>query len=98
MVGAQKLLRFSVKAWFPNSTARNKNAQGDGKSFLNRGTVEAHLRPHQFIICEEESINKMSGTLKLNSRSKMKTINFGEKKLLVQMKVHGLIKLGNENT
>ena len=35
--------------------------------------------------------------MKLNSRSKMKTINFGEKKLLVQMKVHGLIKLGNEN-
>ena len=27
----------------------------------------------------------------------MKTINFGEKKLLVQMKVHGLIKFGNEN-
>ena len=27
----------------------------------------------------------------------MKTINFGEKKLLVQIKVHGRIKLGNEN-
>ena len=35
--------------------------------------------------------------MKLNSRSKMKTINFGEKKLLVQIKVHGRIKLGNEN-
>ena len=67
-------------------SARNKNAKAMVKAFSTEGQKR-----------HTESINKRSGTLKLNSGSKMKTINFGEKKPLVQMKVDDLIKFGNEN-
>ena len=77
-------------------SARNKNAKGMVKAFSTEGQ-KRHTSGLINSFCEEESINKRSGTLKLNSGSKMKTINFGEKKPLVQMKVDDLIKFGNEN-
>ena len=77
-------------------TNRNKNAKAMVKAFSTEGQ-KRHTSGLINTFCEEESINKRSGTLKLNSGSKMKTINFGEKKPLVQMKVDDLIKFGNEN-
>ena len=93
---AQNLLIFRVKACFPNSTARNKNAKAMVKAFSTEGQ-KRHTSGLINSFCEEEKINKRSGTLKLNSGSKMKTINLGEKQPLVQMKVNDLIKFGNEN-
>ena len=77
-------------------TARNKNAKAMVKAFSTEGQ-KRHTSGLINSFCEEENINKRSGTLKLNSGSKMKTINLGEKEPLVQMKVNDLIKFGNEN-
>ena len=77
-------------------TARNKNAKAMVKAF----STEGQKRTTSGLInsfCEEEGIDKRSGTLKLNSGSKIKTMHFGEQKPLVQMQVEDLIKFGNEN-
>ena len=77
-------------------TNRNKNAKAMVKAFSTEGQ-KRHTSGLINSFCEEENISKRSGTLKLNSGSKMKIINLGEKKPLVQMKVDDLIKFGNEN-
>ena len=45
-------------------------------------------------ICEDENVNKRTGTLTLPSGSKEKVINFGKKETLPQVSIDDLVKLG----
>ena len=77
-------------------TARNKNSKELVKAFSTEGQ-KRHTSSLLNSFCEEEKIDKRTGTLKLNSGAKIKTINFGEKKPPSQLKVADLVKFGNEN-
>ena len=77
-------------------TTRNKNAKSLVKAFSTEGQ-KRHTSSLLNFFCEDENIDKRFGTLHLNSGSKMKTVNFGEKKPQAQIKVEDLIKFGNEN-
>ena len=77
-------------------TARNKNAKAMVRAFSTEGQ-KRHTSSLINSFCEEENIDKRTGTLTLNSGSKFKTINIGERKPLAQLKVSDLIKYGNEN-
>ena len=77
-------------------TTRNKNAKSMVKAFSTEGQ-KRHTSSLLNGFCEAENIDKRHGTLHLNSGSKMKIVNFGEKKPQAQIKVDDLIKFGNEN-
>ena len=77
-------------------TARNKNQKAMVKAFSTEGQ-KRHTASLLNSFCEEEDIDKRSGTLLLNSGSKIKTINMGKVKPQAVMKVADMIKFGNEN-
>ena len=78
-------------------TTRNKNQKAMVKACSTEGQ-KRHTSSLLNSFCEEEGIDRQSGTLLLNSGSKIKTINMGKKKPEAQMKVADLIKFGNENS
>ena len=78
-------------------TTRNKNQKAMVKACSTEGQ-KRHTSSLLNSFCEEEGIDRQSGTLLLNSGSKFKTINMGKKKPEAQMKVSDLIKFGNENS
>ena len=78
-------------------TTRNKNQKAMVKACSTEGQ-KRHTSSLLNSFCEEEGIDRQSGTLLLNSGSKFKTINMGKKKPEAQMKVADLIKFGNENS
>ena len=77
-------------------TARNKNQKAMVKAFSTEGQ-KRHTASLLNSFCEEEDIDKRTGTLLLNSGSKIKTINMGKMKPQAVMKVADMIKFGNEN-